>query len=47
MIILLFNKNIKRNNLDPFNEYEDNQLWDSLKKCYLKKLVEELPGFFF
>jgi ATP-binding cassette subfamily C (CFTR/MRP) protein 5 len=33
-----------RTNLDPFNQYSDADLWETLEKVHLKKLVEELPG---
>ncbi|XP_019646601.1 PREDICTED: multidrug resistance-associated protein 4-like isoform X1 [Branchiostoma belcheri] len=33
-----------RNNLDPFREFTDNQLWGALEEVQLKTVVEELPG---
>ncbi|XP_035692355.1 multidrug resistance-associated protein 4-like isoform X1 [Branchiostoma floridae] len=33
-----------RNNLDPFSEFTDNQLWGALEEVQLKPVVEELPG---
>ncbi|XP_066267906.1 ATP-binding cassette sub-family C member 4-like isoform X5 [Branchiostoma lanceolatum] len=33
-----------RNNLDPFREFTDNQLWGALEEVQLKQVVEELPG---
>ncbi|KAM7177934.1 ATP-binding cassette sub-family C member 4 isoform 3-T3 [Macrochelys suwanniensis] len=32
-----------RKNLDPFNEYTDEELWNVLKEVQLKEAVEELP----
>ncbi|XP_043928932.1 ATP-binding cassette sub-family C member 4 isoform X2 [Protopterus annectens] len=32
-----------RKNLDPFNEYSDEVLWNALKEVQLKEVVEELP----
>ncbi|XP_018571144.1 probable multidrug resistance-associated protein lethal(2)03659 [Anoplophora glabripennis] len=31
-------------NLDPFDEYKDDQLWAALKEVQLDRLVEEQPG---
>ncbi|XP_072478211.1 ATP-binding cassette sub-family C member 4 isoform X1 [Notamacropus eugenii] len=33
-----------RKNLDPFNEYTDEELWNALKEVQLKEAVEDLPG---
>ncbi|XP_036368003.1 canalicular multispecific organic anion transporter 2 [Octopus sinensis] len=33
-----------RMNLDPLDDYEDNQLWTSLELAHLKKFVETLPN---
>ncbi|KAJ6223803.1 hypothetical protein RDWZM_002348 [Blomia tropicalis] len=33
-----------RYNLDPFNEYEDSNLWLALEKVQLKSQVENFPG---
>ncbi|XP_048350845.1 ATP-binding cassette sub-family C member 4 isoform X2 [Sphaerodactylus townsendi] len=33
-----------RKNLDPFNEYSDEELWNSLEEVQLKEAVEELPN---
>lgn len=33
-----------RNNMDPFNEFTDEEIWDSLKGCGMKLYVEEMPG---
>lgn len=32
-----------RSNLDPFDEYEDHQLWEVLERAQLKPLVEAHP----
>ena len=33
-----------RSNIDPFDEYSDEQIWSALEKCSLKASVEEMPG---
>ncbi|NWX88406.1 MRP4 protein, partial [Nothoprocta pentlandii] len=33
-----------RKNLDPFNEYTDEELWNALEEVQLKELVEDLPS---
>nr|XP_056718111.1 ATP-binding cassette sub-family C member 4 [Euleptes europaea] len=33
-----------RKNLDPFNEYSDEELWNSLEEVQLMEAVEELPN---
>jgi len=33
-----------RYNLDPFDEHEDNQIWDALRMVKLDKVISELPG---
>ncbi|RZC36351.1 multidrug resistance-associated protein, partial [Asbolus verrucosus] len=33
-----------RNNLDPFDEYDDAQLWDALEEVELKNVVSDLPS---
>nr|XP_020639200.1 multidrug resistance-associated protein 4 isoform X1 [Pogona vitticeps] len=33
-----------RKNLDPFNEYTDEELWDSLEEVQLKEAIEDLPN---
>ena len=33
-----------RMNLDPFDEYNDHQIWDALDKANLKKFVENLEN---
>lgn len=33
-----------RKNLDPFDEYKDNELWDALEEVELKEAVSDLPG---
>ncbi|KAJ7319899.1 hypothetical protein JRQ81_019410, partial [Phrynocephalus forsythii] len=33
-----------RKNLDPFNEYTDEELWNSLEEVQLKEAIEELPN---
>uniref|UniRef100_A0A8C5U3W5 Multidrug resistance-associated protein 4 n=1 Tax=Malurus cyaneus samueli TaxID=2593467 RepID=A0A8C5U3W5_9PASS len=32
-----------RKNLDPFNEYTDEELWNALEEVQLKEVVEDLP----
>lgn len=31
-----------RTNLDPFNQYSDNELWDALESVQLKDTVKEM-----
>merc|ERR1719361_1742034 len=31
-------------NLDPFNQYSDKNVWDSLEHAHLKSFVSNLPG---
>lgn len=33
-----------RYNLDPFEEYSDDKLWDALEEVKLKPVISELPG---
>jgi ATP-binding cassette subfamily C (CFTR/MRP) protein 4 len=33
-----------RRNLDPFNEYNDDSIWNALEEVQLKQAVQELPG---
>ncbi|KAK7471486.1 hypothetical protein BaRGS_00035880, partial [Batillaria attramentaria] len=33
-----------RMNLDPFDEYSDDQLWTALERAHLKSAVTQLPG---
>uniref|UniRef100_A0A8C9GA40 ATP binding cassette subfamily C member 4 n=1 Tax=Pavo cristatus TaxID=9049 RepID=A0A8C9GA40_PAVCR len=33
-----------RKNLDPFNEYTDEELWNALEEVQLKEAVEDLPN---
>ncbi|KAI4565330.1 hypothetical protein MJT46_009673 [Ovis ammon polii x Ovis aries] len=33
-----------RNNLDPFNEHTDEELWNALEEVQLKDIFEHLPG---
>jgi ABC-type multidrug transport system fused ATPase/permease subunit len=33
-----------RDNLDPFKEYSDDDIWGALEQCYLKDFVAALPG---
>jgi len=40
---VLFSGTIK-SNLDPFNQYNDEYLWDCLEKAHLKALVHGLNG---
>ncbi|XP_025202348.1 probable multidrug resistance-associated protein lethal(2)03659 isoform X2 [Melanaphis sacchari] len=39
---LAFNKGTMRNNLDPFNEYQDHVLWKALDEVELKTVVDDL-----
>ena len=39
---ILFNGSL-RMNLDPFEEYEDKELWDALEEASLESMVEKLP----
>ena len=38
----MFSGNL-RDNLDPFTEFSDEQLWMALEQCNLKKFVIQLP----
>lgn len=40
---VLFSGSI-RYNLDPFNEYSDEKLWDALKEVKLEDLIREMPA---
>ena len=40
---VLFSGSLRRN-LDPFNNFEDPQIWIALEEVQLKPLVENLPG---
>lgn len=40
---VLFSGNLRRN-LDPFDEYNDDQLWKSLEQVQMKEKVEGVPG---
>lgn len=31
-----------RSNIDPFDEYSDDQIWDALEQCELKTVVEQM-----
>ena len=33
-----------RSNIDPFDEYSDEQIWNALDQCSMKEAVEEMPG---
>jgi ABC-type multidrug transport system fused ATPase/permease subunit len=33
-----------RSNMDPFGQYSDDQIWNSLEQCGLKASVEAMPG---
>ena len=39
---VLFNGSL-RMNMDPFDEYEDKEIWDALQEASLKSMVETLP----
>ena len=34
-----------RYNLDPFNQHDDNALWESLEKCHVKDVVSDIIMF--
>lgn len=40
---IMFSGNL-RDNLDPFGNHEDNELWEALKNVQLKETIERLPG---
>lgn len=40
---ILFSGSLRKN-LDPFDEYEDEELWSALEEVELKAVVTELPG---
>ena len=31
-----------RSNLDPFNKYSDNQIWESIRRCELDSSISSL-----
>ena len=33
-----------RTNMDPFDEYNDDQIWAALERCGMKQSVEEMPN---
>jgi len=33
-----------RSNVDPFNQYSDEQIWKALSQCGMEKSVNEMPG---
>lgn len=33
-----------RSNVDPFEDYSDEQIWEALEQCGLKNYVEEMPN---
>lgn len=33
-----------RSNVDPFDEYRDEQIWAALEQCGMKAAVQEMPG---
>ncbi|XP_023210557.1 multidrug resistance-associated protein 4-like [Centruroides sculpturatus] len=33
-----------RRNIDPFNEYSDDQLWKAIEEVQLKEVISKLPG---
>lgn len=33
-----------RSNMDPFDEYTDDQIWSALERCGMQSAVEEMPG---
>ena len=40
---VLFSATI-RSNMDPFDDYSDEQIWDALDKCGMKSAVVSMPG---
>jgi ATP-binding cassette subfamily C (CFTR/MRP) protein 1 len=40
---VLFSGTIKTN-IDPFDEYGDDQIWKALEQCGMKEAVENMPG---
>ena len=40
---VLFGGSLK-NNMDPFSQYTDQQLWTALEEVQLKTVVQDLPG---
>ncbi|XP_069053913.1 ATP-binding cassette sub-family C member 5 isoform X2 [Lepisosteus oculatus] len=32
-----------RSNLDPFNQYEEQQIWDALERTHMKECITQLP----
>ena len=33
-----------RSNMDPFDQYSDEEIWAALDKCGMKRSVDEMPG---
>merc|ERR1719410_1780154 len=33
-----------RSNIDPFDNYTDEEIWSALDKCAMKQVVEEMPN---
>eukprot|EP00538_Stauroneis_constricta_P012382 CAMPEP_0119570218 /NCGR_PEP_ID=MMETSP1352-20130426/43504_1 /TAXON_ID=265584 /ORGANISM="Stauroneis constricta, Strain CCMP1120" /LENGTH=1567 /DNA_ID=CAMNT_0007619885 /DNA_START=651 /DNA_END=5354 /DNA_ORIENTATION=- len=33
-----------RSNIDPFNDYSDDQIWTALEQCGMRESVEAMPG---
>jgi ABC-type multidrug transport system fused ATPase/permease subunit len=33
-----------RSNVDPFDEYNDEEIWSALERCGMRQAVEEMPG---
>jgi len=33
-----------RSNMDPFDDYTDEQIWDALEGCGMRKTIEEMPS---
>lgn len=33
-----------RSNMDPFDDYSDEQIWEALEQCGMRPAVEEMPG---
>lgn len=34
---------LSRSNLDPFNQYTEDQIWDALERTHMKECVSKAP----